>query len=172
MDRPVQDVQRKLSRPLSGCHTVILLLICDGALMTNDELNTLLEFGLKYACDKLIRQKVEMNPTFVLVSTTGDREIVETPFRDQFEKMVILRSMRERMRKNGTAGYVFISENWCAPAPQDWTPGEPLLSTHPECFETVIVTACGRDRMQRGRWKICRDGTGAVRQPSTRSWKG
>jgi hypothetical protein len=131
--------------------------------MTKDELAELLEFGLKRAGDKLIRQKVEMNPTFVLVSKTGDYEIVETPFRNHSEKMVIIRNMRERMRNNGTAAYAFVSENWCAPAPQDWTPGEPLLlSKHPEGFETVIVTACDRDGIQRGRWKIRRDDTGAV----------
>jgi hypothetical protein len=131
--------------------------------MAKEQLTELVEFGFKHARDELIGQAGEMKPTFVLVSKTGDHEIVETPFGNQFEKMGIIRTMRERMRKNGTAAYVFVSENWSAPATRDWTQGEQLLfGTHPECFETVIVSACGRDRIRRGRWKIRRDGAGTV----------
>jgi hypothetical protein len=133
--------------------------------MTRHELEALIEVAFQHAREKLIGRRGPLKPTFLFIGPTGEREIVETPFHNHFEKPVIALTMRVRMREKGTAAYVFISENWSAPAPAGWRFGQPLpapLSEHPERVETVIAITGDRETEATRRWKIRRDSTGAI----------
>jgi hypothetical protein len=132
--------------------------------MANDELDELVDLGHKLAWEKL-KQSGEIDPTFILVGPTGEREIVEMLFSSQAEKLGVFRTMRERMKEAGYTKYVCVTENWSAPPLPGWRPGQPLLvplREHPGAVETVIVTACNPDWMKRARWKLRRDDAGCV----------
>jgi hypothetical protein len=81
------------------------------------DLQELIEVGFRLVTEILLRPRGELTPFFVLVSPTGEREVVETPFRHLNEPM------RELMRANRTVAYAFFSEAWSAPPPADWKLG-------------------------------------------------
>jgi hypothetical protein len=68
------------------------------------DLQELVEFGFRRVTKLLLRPRGELTPFFVLVSPTGEREVVETPYRHLCEPM------RELMRANGTVAYAFFGE--------------------------------------------------------------
>jgi hypothetical protein len=95
------------------------------------------------------------------IGPTGEHELVETLFRNLQGKFVIAETMRHRIRNNGTIAYGFISENWSAPAPPLWTPGQQFSVTrHQQRFETVIVKTSDRRCVQETVRKIRRDSEG------------
>jgi hypothetical protein len=81
------------------------------------DLQELIEFGFRRVTNILLRPGGELIPFFVLVSPTGERGFVDTPFLHPCEPI------RELMRANGTVAYVFFAEAWWAPPPADWKPG-------------------------------------------------
>jgi hypothetical protein len=73
--------------------------------MTHVKLDELVEFAFNRACKELIGQKGEMEWFFVIVTPTGECEVLEGPPGARFHQLCTLIDRPEHMCKNGAVAW-------------------------------------------------------------------
>jgi hypothetical protein len=112
----------------------------------------------------LERKEDELVPLFVMAKRDG-MILCPTPWRDDFEKALMVDMVRQEIRKEGVKAYVFMSEAWSAKQPAGWKPGDPegpAPSDRPDRQEIVFALACDKERALERVWRIVRGEAGTI----------
>lgn len=128
--------------------------------MTLDEL---LEAAHRQARGVLLNKADEqLLPTWLLVTETGEKMVIATPWNGPYEKDLALALMRRAMTEKGVVAYSFLSEGWAVTRP----PGAKLVDVQPseqaDRREVVTALACDRMTTKCRAWTIRRDRRGRV----------
>ena len=130
-----------------------------------DGLEVLLDSAEQHIRRVLLEQKEdELVPLFVMAKP-DEMILCPTPWRDDFEKALMVDMVRQEMRKEGVKAYVFMSEAWSAKQPAGWKPGDPegpAPSDRPDRQEIVFALACDKERALERVWRIVRGEAGTI----------
>jgi hypothetical protein len=104
----------------------------------------------------------QLVPSWVLINKKGQFNVVTTAWKDDEQKELARKAIRQHMRQHRTTTYSVVFEAWAAHAPSDWNPDEELqpwehASERPDRWEVVIAIACNRKQSRIKQWKIVRD---------------
>jgi hypothetical protein len=125
--------------------------------------DSLLDLAEHQARMVLLQLKEDLVPSWVMFSRRTHRaEIIATPWRNDLEKRLCERRLRELMRKKQIAAYSFLSEAWVATAPADWSLDKPLPEAErpaqrADRKEVVMAFASDGTTKEWRVWEIKRD---------------
>jgi hypothetical protein len=110
----------------------------------------------------LLQLKQDLMPSWVMFTRDHKVEIIATPWRNDLEKRLSERSLRDLVRKKQIVAYSFLSEAWLATAPTDWSPDKPLPEAErpaqrADRTEGVIAFASDGTIKEWRVWEIIRD---------------
>lgn len=85
----------------------------------NPDLDLLIDVAGDFARHALLRAgHQQLVPSWLIVLPNGEITIVGTPWRNDREKVHVLKKMRQHLRKLGAVCYSFVGEVWFAVAPK------------------------------------------------------